>query len=237
MRPVVRGSWHMARIVSACTLVIGGCASLESTTTTLVTPVKYAWVGADRGLRTHLQRGLTQLASADSQGAVRSLNRAIWDLQRIEDRGLRMEELARAHRAIGDAYRSGQKPDWAQDEWKLAAAFDARSVQAVVPGDRPSPLDRGKAAYVSAHFPDSVFWLRRALVDVEEAEEFFARLKQLEEAHCYLGFAYVALGQEDRAREEFHRLAALDASVTFCSCAAAPKARRLISDVQRSTPR
>ena len=237
MRPVARDSWHAGLIVGACALVIGGCASLESTTESFVTPVKYVWAGADSGLRAHLEGGLTQLQVGDSQGAMRSLNRAIWDLQRIDDRGLRMAELARAHRAIGDAYRSRQKPDWAQEEWKLATAFDARSRQAVVPGDTPSPLDRGKAAYASAHFPDSVSWLRRALVDVEETEDFFTRVKRLEEVQCYLGFAYVALAQEDRARGEFHRLAALDPSMTFCSCSAAPKVRRLISDVQRSAAR
>lgn len=231
MRRHAERIWLMACVSG---LVIGGCATLDKTAETFVTPAKYAWAGADRGLRANLQRGLTQLEAGDAQGAVRSLNRAVWDLQRIEDRELRMEELARAHRAMGDAYRSVRKPDWAEDEWKLAAAFAARSRQATGPGDGPSPLNHGKAAYVSAHFPDSVSWLRRALVDLEEADEFLARLKHLEEAHCYLGFAYAALGQEARAKEEFQRLVALDASVTLCSCAAAPKVRRLISEVQRS---
>jgi tetratricopeptide (TPR) repeat protein len=223
--------WLMA---CGCSLVVGGCATLDKTAETVVTPVKYAWAGADSGLRTNLQRGLTQIEAGDAQGAVRSLNRAVWDLQRIEDRELRMEELARAHRAMGDAYRSVRKPDWAEDAWTLAAVFAARSRQAAAPGDGPSSLNRGKAAYVSAHFPDSVSWLRHALVDLEEADEFLARLKHLEEAHCYLGFAYAALGQEARAKDEFQRLVALDPSVTLCSCAAAPKVRRLIGEVQRS---
>ncbi len=233
MRAVMPGAWHVGLIAGVCSLAVAGCAALDRTTETVVTSVNYAWVGADTGLRTNLQHGLTLLEAADAQGAVRSLNRAIWDLQRIEDRGLRIGELAQAHRAIGNAYWSVRKPDWAEDEWRLAAAFTARFRQAAAPGHGPSPLDRGKAAYVAAQFPDSVFWLRRALVDLEEADEFLARLKHLEEAHCYLGFAYVALGQEERAKEEFQRLVALDASVTFCSCAAAPKVRRLISEVQR----
>jgi len=237
MRVVIRGTWHLGLIAGVCSLAVTGCAALDRSAETVVTPVKYAWVGADSGLRTNLQHGLTQLEAADVQAAVRSLNRAIWDLQRIEDRGLRMGELARAHRAMGDAYSSVRKPDWAEDQWRLAAAFATRSRQAAVPGDGPSPLDRGKAAYVSAQFPDSVLWLRRALIDLEEADDFWARMKRLEEAHCYLGFAYVALGQEERAKEEFQRLVALDASVTFCSCAAAPKVRRLISEVQRRMAR
>jgi tetratricopeptide (TPR) repeat protein len=237
MRMVIRGRWRLGLIAGVCSLAVTGCASLDRTAETVVTPVKYAWLGAAAGLRTNLQHGLTQLEAADVQGAVRSLNRAIWDLQRIEDRGLRMGELGRAHRAIGDAYWSVRKPDWAEDEWRLAAAFTARSRQTAARGDGPSPLDRGKAAYVSAQFPDAVFWLRRALVDLEEADEFLARLKHLEEAHCYLGFTYVALGQEERAKEEFQRLVALDASVTFCSCAAAPKVRRLITEVQRRMAR
>lgn len=234
MRAMRRRAGRIWLMACVCSLAVGGCATLDKTAETVVTPVKYAWAGADSALRTNLQRGLTQLEAGDSQGAVRSLNRAVWDLQRIENRELRMEELARAHRAMGDAYRSVRKPDWAEDEWKLAAAFAARSRQAAASGDGPSPLNRGKAAYVSAHFPDSVSWLRRALVDLEEADEFLARLKHQEEAHCYLGFAYAALGQEARAKEEFQRLVALDASVTLCSCAAAPKVRRLISEVQRS---
>ena len=234
MRAMRRSVGRIWLVAAVCSLVVGGCATLDKTAETVVTPVKYAWARANSGLRTNLQRGLTQLEAGDAHDAVRSLNRAVWDLQRIEDRELRMEELARAHRAMGDAYRSVRRPDWAEDEWKLAAAFAARARQAVAMGDGPSPLNRGKAAYVSAHFPDSVLWLRRALVDLEEADEFLGRLKQLEQAHCYLGFAYAALGQEARAKEEFQRLVALDASVTLCSCAAAPKVRRLISEVQRS---
>lgn len=238
MHVMRRGAGHIGGlIVGVCSLAVAGCAALDKTAETVVAPVKYAWAGADTGLRTNLQQGLTQLESADAQGAVRSLNRAIWDLQRIEDRGLRMGELARAHRVMGDAYSSVRKPDWAEDEWRLAVAFAARSRQTATAADGPSPLNRGKAAYVSAQFPDSVLWLRRALVDLEEGAEFWARVKQLEEAHCYLGFAYVALGQEERAKEEFQRLVALDASVTVCSCAAAPKVRRLISEVQRRMAR
>lgn len=237
MRAMMRSAWHVGLISGVCTLAVAGCAALDRTAETVVTPVKYAWVGADTGLRTNLQHGLTQLDAADVPGAVRSLNRAIWDLQRIEDRGLRMGELARAYRALGNAYWSLRKADWAEDEWRLAAMFTARTRQAAVPGDRPSAFDRGKAAYVSAQFPASVSWFRRALVDLEEAGEFGARLKHLEEARCYLGFAYVALGQEERAIEEFQRLVALDASVTFCSGAAPPKVRRLITEVQRRMAR
>jgi len=237
MRAMRQGAGQMGLIAAVCSLAVAGCAALDKTAETVVTPVKYAWAGADTGLRTNLQHGLAQLEAADARGAVRSLNRAIWDLQRIEDRGLRMGELARAHRAMGDAYWSVQKPEWAEDEWRLAAVFAERSRQAAVAGEGSSPLNRGKAAYVSAQFPDSVSWLRRALVDLEEADEFLRRLKHLEEAYCYLGFAYVALGREARAKEEFQRLVALDASVTLCSCAAAPKVRRLISEVRRSMAR
>src|ERR1700730_11891282 len=214
----MRGGWHLGLLAGLCSLAAAGSAALDRTAETVVTPMKYAWVGADTGLRTNLQRGLTQLDAADVQGAVRSLNRAIWDLQRVEDRGLR-------------------KPDSAEDQWKLSAAFGARSRQPAGPGGGPSPLDRGKAAYVSAQFPESVSWLQQAFPDLEEAEEFGVRLKRLEEARCYLGFSYVALGQEERAKEEFQRLVALDAAVTFCSDAAAPKIRRLISEVQRSMAR
>jgi Tfp pilus assembly protein PilF len=223
--------------VTVLTLTVAGCASLDRTAETVVMPVRYTLVGADTGLRANLQQGLTQLEAAEFQGALRSLNRAIWDLQQIEDHKLRMEELARAYQAIGDAYRGARRPEWAEDEWRLAATLAERARQPATPAEGPSPLDRAKAAYAAAQFPASVSWLRRAMVDLEEAGGFVTRLKRLEEAHCYLGFAYVALGQEDRAREEFQRLVALDASVTLCSCAAAPKVRRLIAEAQRSVAR
>jgi len=236
MRALTR-ALHVGLIAGVCGVAVAGCAALDQTTETVALPMKYAWAGADRGLRTNLQHGLTQMEAADIPGAMRSLNRAVWDLQRIEDRGLRMSELARAHRAMGDAYSSLRKAGWAEDQWRLAADLAARSRQAAGPGDGPSPLDRGKAAYVAAQFPASVSWLRKALIDVEEADDFWARLRRLEETYCYLGFAYVALGQEERAREEFQRLVALDASVTSCSCSAPPKVRRLIAEVQRSMAR
>ena len=226
-----------ALIVTALTLTLAGCTSLDRTAETVMMPVRYTLVGADTGLRANLQQGLTQLDAADYQAALRSLNRAVWDLQQIEDHKLRMEELARAHRAIGDTYRGLRRTEWAEDEWRLATALVARAGQPATSAEVPSPLDRGKAAYASAQFPASVSWLRRAQVDLEGADGFLPRLRRLEETHCYLGFAYVALGQEERAREEFQRLVALDASVTLCSCAAAPKARRLIGEVQRSAAR
>ncbi|HKW93918.1 MAG TPA: hypothetical protein VJX92_18655 [Methylomirabilota bacterium] len=236
MRPA---TWwrHSALIVIVLTFALAGCASLDRTAETVMMPVRYTLVGADTGLRANLQQGLTQLEAAEFQGALRSLNRAIWDLQQIEDHKLRMEELARAHRAIGDAYGGLRRREWAEDEWRLATELAARAGQPATSGGVPSPLDRGKAAYAAAQFPASVSWLRRAQVDLEGADGFVPRLKRLEETHCYLGFAYVALGQEDRAREEFQRLVALDASVTLCSCAAAPKVRRLIGEAQRSAAR
>ena len=237
MGEVMLGGWRVGMIAGACVLSVAGCAVLNRTAETVVTPVKYAWVRADTGLRENLQRGLTQLESGDFQGAMRSLNRSIWDLQRIDDRGLRMAELARAYRAIGDTYGSVRKPQWAEAHWELAATFTARSRQAAVAGERRSSLDWARAAYVSAQFPESVVRLRRALIDLEEAEEFGARLKQLEEVRCYLVFSYVALGQEELAREESQRLLALDASSTFCTGEAPPKVRRLISEVRRSMAR
>ena len=237
MRGMRRSARHVGLTAAVCSLAVSGCATLDWTADSVGTPMRYVWAGADSGLRTNLQQGLTQLEAADAQGAMRSLNRAVWDLERIEDRGLRMDELARAHRAIGDVYSRVQKPTWAEDEWKLASTFAARSRQAAMAEEGPSPLERGKAAYMSAQFRDSVSWLQRALVDLEEANDLVARVKRLEETRCYLGFAYVALGQEERAKEEFQRLVALDASATFCSCAAAPKVRRLIVEVQRSMPR
>lgn len=235
--PGRRGGWRIGLTAGACLLVGAGCATLDRTAETVMTPVKYVWAGADSGLRANLERGLTQLERAEAPAAMRSLNQAVWDLQRIEDRNLRMGELARAHQAIGDAYGSMRKPDWAEEQWALAAAFAARARQAPVPWDRRTSLDRGRTAYVSAQFPESVARLRQALVDLEEADEFGARLKRLEETRCYLVFAYVALGKVERAKEEVQRLLALDAAAAACACEAPPKARRVIGEVQRSTAR
>src|SRR5262249_16613130 len=161
--------------------------TLDRTTETVMMPVRYTLVGADTGLRTNLQHGLTQLEASEFQSALRSLNRALWDLQRIKDHKLRLEELARAHRAIGDAYRGLRGREWGEDEWRLATALGARAGQPPTPAEVPSPLDRGKATYASAQFPASVSWLRRAQVDLEGADGFVARLRRLEETHCYLG--------------------------------------------------
>ena len=73
MRETMRREWRIGLTAAACVLALAGCAALNKATETVVTPVKYAWVGADTGLRTNLQHGLTQLEAADVPGAVRSL--------------------------------------------------------------------------------------------------------------------------------------------------------------------
>jgi len=197
-------------------------------------PVKYALAATHVRRRDSLERGLEQLRAGDHRAALRSLHRALWDLERIEKRWLRLEELAEAHLAIADAYAALKRPQWAVEHRALAAAL------ADYPGrDEAAPpphraLARAKSAYQAARFRDATVALGQALVELEGIGHTPARIASLEEARCYLALAHYALDQEERAREEIRRLAALDDSVVTCRREAPPVVQQLIRDVQLS---
>ncbi|HET8576569.1 MAG TPA: hypothetical protein VFO18_05690 [Methylomirabilota bacterium] len=217
-------------LIALCLVLLAGCATVER----VGTPVKYTLLGEDRKLRRSLEAGLAQLKEARYEEAVASLNQSVWDLERISRRGLRVEELAETHRALGSAYSGLRKRDWAEEQWQLAQALrEVGRDEAASPGSPEASLGRAREAYASARFPQALNILRQALVDLEGVADPPARVKRLEEARCYLAFTYVALEKESRAKAELQRLQALDSSVASCAREAPPVVRRLISEVQK----
>jgi hypothetical protein len=197
-------------------------------------PVKYTLAREPVGRRDTFQQALAQLAAGDLLLAQRSLHRALWELEQIEGRWLRLEELGEALQALAEVYHGLDRPGWAEEQRALARALaDARRRDdwPVVPGES---LVKGKAAYQAARFRDATVALRQALVDLQVLTHTPARVASLEETRCYLALAHFALDQHDRAREEIRRLAALDGSVTTCRREAPPAVRALIRDVQLS---
>jgi tetratricopeptide (TPR) repeat protein len=244
MRPPRRepGWWHaLVRnaggawlLIATGLLSLAGCAALDKVTQSVAPPVKYTLAGADLQLRKNLERGLTQLKEENYDAATRSLDRAIWELERIENGRLRVDELADVYQALGDAYWGLRKREWAEEHWGMVTALRERARRGE--GNHPSPpasLARAKAAYVGAEFRDTLAALRQALVDLEGMTDTPTRVRHLEEARCYLAFTYVALDKVERAKDELRRLWALDTSVAFCAGEAPPMIRRLISEVQR----
>jgi tetratricopeptide (TPR) repeat protein len=230
-----------ALVLLLSTFAIGGCATMDKLGTGvrnalpggIAKPVKYRLAGADRTLRANVERGLTQLKEDNYQDALVSLNRGIWELERIEKRSLRVEELAEVYHALADAYLGLKKPDWAGEQRRLAVGLldDVRQGASDRPPQRS--LDLGKKAYAGAQFRKAVTALRRALVELEAIGETGTRIRRLEEARCYLAFAHFALEDKATAREELRRLFALDSSVSTCSREAPPAIRPLISEVRR----
>jgi tetratricopeptide (TPR) repeat protein len=197
-------------------------------------PVKYTLARERPGQRESFEQGRAQLNAGEWELAQRSLHRALWDLERIEGRWLRLEELAEVHEALAEAYSGLGRAAWADEQRALAAALaNARRRENAALPPRGS-LGKGKAAYRAAKFREATIALRQALVDLEALTHTPARVASLEEARCYLALAHFALDQHERAREEIRRLAALDGSVASCRREAPPAVRALIRDVQLS---
>ncbi len=239
MRPGTTGRRLAA--ITACLLAASGCAALQDVSKDLpkaTKPVKYRMAGANIELRKSLERGTVQIQGENYPAAVTSLNRALWELERVESRWLRLEDLAETHQAMSDAYSGLRKPGWAEEHRTLSLALLEQTGRK--PGSEwpERSLTRAKEAYAKAQFREVVAILRQALVDLEEMPDTGVRVRRLEEARCYLTFTLVALEDEERAKEELERLWALDATLAFCTREAPPSVRRLISEVrQRRTGR
>jgi hypothetical protein len=197
-------------------------------------PVKYTLARERLRQRESFEQGRAQLNGGDYRLAQRSLHRALWDLERIEVRRLRLEELVEAHRALAEVYGGLGQADWADEQRSLAGEL-ANARRRDEPSVPPrGSLAKGKAAYGAAKFREATAALLQALVDLEALTHTPARVASLEEARCYLALAHFALDQHERAREEIRRLAALDGSVASCRREAPPAVRALIRDVQLS---
>ena len=216
-------------------LIVSGCATVSDVTRGLPAskPVRYRLAGADVDLRKNLDAGLAQLQEENYRGALRSLNRSIWDLERIENRALRLEELGEALQALADTDTGLKRSSWAADHRRLSAALaDAGRHD---PGKAPEgSVTRAREVYARARFRDAVTALGQALVDLESLTHAPARVKLLEETRCYLVFSYFALDERDRARDELERIAAHDSSLAFCTREAPPAIRPLIDAVHRA---
>jgi len=221
------GSGRVLALV-LCGVLAPACASVTETTRS----VKYTLAGANTGARKTLESGLLHLKAENYPAALGALNRAIWELERIEEPALRLEELAAAHHALADVYSSLRKSEWAEEQRALANALSERRLQSPDGFSPEQGLARGKSAYGAARFREAAAAFSRALVDLEEIKHPPARIKSLEEARCYLAFSYFALDDRDRAKEEFRRLASLDGSLTFCYQEAPPAIRQLMAQVR-----
>ena len=102
--------------VVAGTLVVAasGCATLEKVSTDarlgvesrITKPMTYRLAGVDPAVRTNLDRARSELAARNYRAAVPLLNRAVWDLERIARRGLRLGELVTVYDGLG------RRPRW-----------------------------------------------------------------------------------------------------------------------------
>ena len=218
---------RIAPLVIALGLSAAACAIVSER---VVVPARYKLAGADVTLRQNLDRGLRELQGGNYQAALGALNRAIWDLERIDQAALRRAELGEAYGALADVYTRLRRPDWADEHRSLAKAL----TQGPAGGASDQALQRGRSAYAAARFPEALRTLRGALVELDGLPSGTARVRAMEEARCYLAFSYVALDQVDRARDEIGRLWALDPALRACQRDASPSIVRLMTDVQRA---
>ena len=227
-------------VVAAALAAGAGCATVEKAFTDaklgleskVTKPVTYRFVGIDPALRTNLDNARRQLAARNYRGAMPLLNKAVWDIERIHRRALRLDELVTVYTGLAQAHAAMGADDLAEEQRRLSRALSEAATRS--PGSGVVQLlSRAKEAYVSAQFRQALRGLRQALVDLEDIEDIETRVRQLADARCYLAFAYFATGQRERVRDELRRLRALDPSLEACSQEAPPGVRALIVEVQR----
>jgi tetratricopeptide (TPR) repeat protein len=217
----------------------GGCATTQEITRDLpgVKWVKYTIAGADLEQRANLDHGRTQIRAGDYDGAVRSLHQAIWDVEQIEDDGLRVEELVDVHQALADAYDGLKKSQWSGEMRAQAKALGDYGRRQSAPASSEAAVTKARAAYQAAQFREAVTAFGRALVELEGVSPTPARLRSLADARCHLMLAHFALGRSERAGEEVRRLAAMDGATALCARQAPPPVRTLIRSVETSEAR
>ena len=164
--------------------------------------------------------------------AVPLLNRAVWDLEKIHRRGLRLGELVTAYDGLAQAHLALGADDVAQEHRRLSRGLNEAETRAPTSGATQA-LTKAKDAYVSARFRDAVRGLQQALIELEDIQDIDTRVHRLADARCYLAFAYFATEQRERVRDELRRLWALDSALDACRHQAPPGVRALIVEVQR----
>ena len=228
-------------VVSALVLCVPlGCGTVNRMSsdasraieTKVTLPVKYRLAGADREARVNLERGQGELDARNYRAAIASFNRAVWDVERIGDRQLRLAELTAVYDGLRRAYFGLGVSTFAEEHGTMAGALAGLAAREPL-GDAAQVLGRARHTYASARFPEAVRELRRALVDLEDVAEFEARVGQLAEARCYLALSYFAAQDHERVREELRRLTGFDPSLSACAREAPPGLRAVIAEVQR----
>jgi tetratricopeptide (TPR) repeat protein len=232
--------WRPAAGLALCAAMTAGCASGDGAATETIAgfptritrPVKYRLAGADPQLRRNLERAEKDLEARRYQRAVTSLNRAVWDLEGIDKRSLRLTELAAVYEALARANAGLGNPDLAAEQHRMALAL--RDATGREESATPiAKLVRGKKAYLAAQFGEALRLLRQALIELEDADYAEVRIIYLVETRCYLSFTYFAAQDHGRVRDELSRLWAHDASMAVCRRDAPPGVRPLILEIQR----
>jgi hypothetical protein len=227
-------------LVVGAAIAVAGCATVEKVSTDaklgfesrITKPFVYRFSGVDPVVRDNLNRGRSELAARNYRGAVPLLNRAVWDLERIQRRGLRLGELVVVYDGLAQAHLAIGADDLAREHRRVSQALGEAEARSPASGVTQA-LSKAKDAYVSARFRDAVRGLQQALIDLEDIEDLDTRVRRLADARCYLAFAYFATEQRERVRDELRRLWALDPSLDMCRHEAPPGVRALIVDVQR----
>ncbi len=220
-------------LLTGCSAVQRVSSDASRTIETKVTlPVRYRLAGADREARAQIERGQAELEARSYRAAIVSFNRAMWSVERIGTRSLRLAELTTVYDGLRRAYFGLGVSELAEEHGGTAAAL-AGAAAREPSGEATQALGRAKQAYVSARFPDAVREFRRALVDLEDVAEFEARVGQLAEARCYLALSYFAAQDHQRVREELRRLTGFDPAMSACAREAPPGLRALIAEVQK----
>ena len=229
-----------ALIVVACLALTAGCASVEraasgtskSFETHVSRPMRYKLAGASPEARANLELGLRELDARSYRAAITALNHAVWDLEQIRDRALRLSELREVYDALARAYYSLGVLEVAEEQRWMARGL-AEAAERVPADGAPEALAHAKEAYTTARFHDAGRQLRRALIDLEDVSELERRVAQLAHARCYLALSYYAVQDHERVREELRRLWALEPSMRACVRESPPGLRAMIAEIQR----
>jgi tetratricopeptide (TPR) repeat protein len=239
-RPALARLGSQTAVGIVCLLLAAGCASFEQAgkeadrgfKTHISKPVLYKVAGADPALRVGLERGQLEIDAKDYKAAVVTLNRAVWEVERIQKRSLRLVELAEAYELLSQAYLGLGNAGVAEEHRRMAQALTEAGTR-----ERSTTsayvLAPAKEAYMSAQFSKAVKALRQALVDLEDLLDPDIRIIQLAETRCYLALSYFAAQEHDHVVDQLRRLWAQDPAMTSCMRDAPRAVRGLIADVQK----
>lgn len=243
MTPV---DWPLRRLaptlaLATLTLTVTGCASSERFVRDLregfdgrvIRPVQYRMAGADPESGRHLEQGLAELRAGNPHASVPLLNRALWDIERIENRSLRLKEIARAYGALASAYGGLGRRTWSDEHRRISAAVAERASRDEGGDVASITFSRARRAYASAQFREALYGWHLTLVELESVGDTWSRVRQLEQARCYVALTHFALEDEDRVKEELYRLWAFDTTLASCARQAPPAVRRLIVEIQK----